>query len=74
MSQEPEDLIPTDGQIKSKAFHYKVKVDDSLEPIFITVLATNATTARNGLNQYPSFAGKSINYYGCSEHIIQVNG
>lgn len=76
MNQEPEDLIQTSGQIQQKAFHYKVKIDESLMSpyVFVTVIALNATSARSGLNQHPAFAGKTATYFGCSEHIIQVNG
>jgi hypothetical protein len=72
MNQEPEDLLPG-SQIQPKAFHYKVIVEGSLEPVFVTVIAINSTSAKMGLQQHPAFAGKTINYYGCSEHIIQVN-
>ena len=70
---EPMDLPPASGQIPHKAFHYKVKIDGSLEPIFVTVIAVNATSARAGLAHHSAFEGKSISYYGCSEHVIQVN-
>lgn len=73
MSNEPMDLPPSNGQIQPKAFHYKVKIDGSLEPIFVTVIAINASSARAGLAHHQAFAGKSITYYGYSDHIIQVN-
>lgn len=73
MSQEPEDLLPS-GQIQPKAFHYKVIVEGSLEPVFVTVIALNATSAKTGLSNHPAFSGKTTSYYGRSDHIIQVNG
>jgi hypothetical protein len=73
MSQEPEDLLPA-SQIQPKAFHYKVNIEGSIEPVFVTVIALNATSAKAGLANHPAFAGKTISYYGRSDHIVQVNG
>jgi len=74
MNQEPIDLQMTTGSIQPKAFHYKVIIEGSLEPVFVTVIALNATSAKNGLTNHPVFAGKTTSYYGRSDHIIQVNG
>ena len=74
MNQEPLDLQPSNGQIQPKAYHYKVTVEGSSDPFFVTVIAINATSARAGLTTQPAFAGKAISYYGVSDHIIQVNG
>ena len=73
MNQEPIDLEQTNGQIHPKAFHYKIKIEGSSEPSFVTVIALNSTSAKNGLSQHPAFSGKTISYYGRSDHIIQVN-
>ena len=73
MSNEPMDLQPSNGQIPTRAFHYKVIVEGSAEPFFVTVLAANATSARAGLESQPAFRGKTTSYYGVSDHIIQVN-
>lgn len=73
MSNEPMDLQPSNGQIPTRAFHYKVIVEGSAEPFFVTVLAANATSARAGLESQPAFRGKTTSYYGCSDHILQVN-
>ncbi len=73
MSQDPEDLLPA-GQIQPKAFHYKIIQTGSLEPVFVTVIAVNSSTAKQGLAQHQAFAGKTFSYYGCSDYIMQVNG
>jgi hypothetical protein len=73
MLNEPMDLQSSNGQIPIRAFHYKVIVEGSQEPFFVTVLAPNATSARAGLESQPAFRGKTTSYYGVSDHIIQVN-
>jgi hypothetical protein len=72
-NSEPLDLQPSNGQIPTRAFHYKIIVEGSSEPFFVTVIAPNATSARAGLEAQPAFRGKTTSYYGVSDYIIQVN-
>jgi hypothetical protein len=67
------DLEPSNGQIQPKAYHYKVTVEGSSDPFFVTVIAINSSSARAGLESQPAFRGKATSYYGVSDYIIQVN-
>jgi len=73
MNQEPTDLEQTNGQIHPKAFHYKVKIEGSSEPSFVTVIAVNASSSRRALEQHPAFSSLPASYYGRSDYIIQIN-
>lgn len=65
------DLIPANPQQSSKAFVYKVFVEDN--PYFIaTVIAITATGAKEGL--LSQFNNSTITYLGTSKFIMQVNG
>ena len=69
--QELTDLLPSNGQIDTKAYVYRVTPNDDM-PFYITVIATNSTSARIGLkHQYKNCA---ITFIGVSERIMQVNG
>ena len=70
VAQEIIDLIPSDGQIIPKAFHYKVKTKENL--VFnLTVIAPSATAARDGIKQ--QFPDSVVGFIGISEKIMQVN-
>ena len=70
-NQEPIDLLPSNGQIDSKAYVYRVTPNSSM-PFYITVIATNSTSARIGITQ--QHQNCVIAYIGVSERIMQVNG
>lgn len=68
------DLLPSNGQIPSKAYIYKVKKDNDLTSpyMYVTVVATNSTSAKAGLTQ--QFPSHIMNFIGVCDHIMQVNG
>ena len=65
------DLLPSNGQINSKAYVYRVTPNGGV-PFYITVIATNSTSAKAGLTQ--QHQNCVIAFIGVSERIMQVNG
>lgn len=67
---EPTDLEQTNGQIQTKAFHFKV-THTNRPLMLVTALAPSSTTAREGIKQ--QFPDSLTQMTGYSDHIIQVN-
>lgn len=63
------DLEPSNFQIDTKAYRYKIKT--ATEEFLLTVLATSGTMAREGIKQ--KFPDASILFDGVSNVIMQVN-